>query len=139
MEDETPLYRPIVVHHASSNVYEDDGVYAEIHTNAIPQVSSVRLYEETVDHANEHEEVPADFPSVVRAVGRAVSNPTHVEKSYNDSYVFVDQNSTNSSGYPLRVPVKVISDSGSGLVKTYFFGDTDDAREIVYRQADDAK
>jgi hypothetical protein len=123
----------LVVSFASTNV-NVSGAFTTIGTAAIPQITEVRLYEETVDHANEHVEVPAGLPSMVAAVGDAVSNPTHVEKSYSDSYVYVSSTSTDADGYPLRVPVKIVSGT-SARVKTYFFGKAEDEVEIVYGEA----
>jgi hypothetical protein len=94
----------------------------------------VRLYEETVEHIlEEHPEVPVLLPVVQAAVEQAVVRPTHVEKSYGNSYVFVDQDSTNQAGDPLRVPVKVVG-QGSGRVRTAYFATTTAPAIVVWRR-----
>lgn len=96
--------------------------YKIIRTEVLSNVTEVHLYEETIEHVkSNHPEVPIELPSIDASVENAIVNPTHVEVSYNNSYVFVDANSTNSSGDPLRVPIKVVTGT-SGRVKTIFFG-----------------
>lgn len=125
---------PFVVQHASSNVGDEGtGVFAEISTSAIPALSRVRLYEETVEHASAHEDVPAHLPSIIGAVGNAVQNPSHVEKTNDSSYVFVDVGTTNDTGHALRVPVKVLDGTGSGRIRTFHWGDLNDGT-VVYRR-----
>jgi hypothetical protein len=93
-------------------------------TRILPQISEVRLYDETLDHVVEsHPEVPALLPSLIEAVAATLANPTHVEESHSNSYVFVDKHTTNASGDPFRVPVKWIGGS-SGRVKTFYFAET---------------
>ena len=111
--------------------------YLTIDSTVIDEVSQVRFYEETVDHINEqHPEVKVELPSIFGAVTSTLTNPTHVERSYGTSYVFVDANSTNASGDPLRVPVKVISGTSS-VVKTAFFASTTGERDIIWRESDE--
>ncbi len=107
-----------------------------IETSIISELKEVRLYDETIQHiCKEHPEVPINLPSIVIGVEQAVANPTHVEKSYESSYVFVDESSTNSTGDPLRVPVKVIGER-SGRIRTAFFASTSGPKEIVWRRSD---
>ncbi|MCF6122505.1 MULTISPECIES: hypothetical protein [Mesorhizobium] len=112
--------------------------YKVISTDAVPGLKEVRLYESTIEHVKtEHPEVPVELPSIEIAVGSAISNPTHVEKSYGNSVVFVDTESTNATGDPLRLPVKLVGDGTSGRVKTFYFAETTGDRELVYRRPDE--
>ena len=117
----------------------DDDHFREIKVTCVPQVETVRFYEETRQHVlSEHEEISRTFirlPSFDDAVDKALSGPTHVEQSYNNSYVFVDKESTNRDGVPLRVPVKMIANSTSGYVKTVFFGTSEVEGRLVYQKA----
>ncbi|RVG48074.1 hypothetical protein CN162_12560 [Sinorhizobium meliloti] len=106
-----------------------------IRTQVFSTVTDVRLYEETLNHIKEqHPEVPIELPSLMEALSTAIQAPTHVEASHTNSYVFVDSGSTNASGNPLRIPVKVIEGT-SGLIKTAFFSDTLKPGTIVYRRS----
>ena len=110
--------------------------YYVIFTNILPDVAEVRFYEETVDHViAEHPEVPIELPSIRTAVGSAITNPTHIESSYNNSLVFVDANTTNASGDPLRVPVKQVS-GNSARVKTVYFASSTGEPNIIWRRED---
>jgi len=89
------------------------------------------------DHIREnHPEVPIHLPSIQTAVESAIANPSHVEASYGNSYIFVDQGSTNKSGDPLRVPVKMIDGTSSGRVKTAYFASTESQKPIVWSRDD---
>jgi hypothetical protein len=92
------------------------------YTNVYPVITEVRLYEETIEHIKtSHPEVPIELPSVLNAIENAVKEPSWIEVGQTpNSYVYVDHNSTNKSGDPLRVPVKVVEGT-SGYVKTAFF------------------
>lgn len=104
-----------------------------IRTSVLSNVTEVHLYDETIDHVkSNHPEVQIDLPSIATSVENAIVNPTHVEESYNNSYVFVDGLTTNSSGDPLRVPVKLVSGT-SARVKTVFFG-TAAPKPIIWRR-----
>jgi hypothetical protein len=109
--------------------------YRVIKTGAIPAVTEVRLYDETLDHVREdHPEVPIELPCMASAVERAITQPTHVESSHGGSFVFVDEESTNASGDPLRVPVKPIVGT-SARVRTVLFAEADTPDDkIVYRR-----
>ncbi|WP_341912834.1 hypothetical protein [Ferrovibrio terrae] len=113
--------------------------YKVIKTNVVPGLTEVRFYQETVGHIRErHPEVPIELPSIEGALASAISDPTHVEKSYGGSYVFVDANSTNRSGDPFRVAVKPVEE-GSGRVRTAYFASTDHEPEIIWRSNKNAK
>ncbi|MBS9720050.1 hypothetical protein JYU29_05025 [Tianweitania sp. BSSL-BM11] len=130
----TSNFKPLVVSFASNVVNETEG-YCEITTSADPRITKVRLYEETVAHVKEQHaanfppQFPADFPSIVEAVGNAIREPSRIEPSYKNSVVYVDENSTNRRGHPLRVPVKIIEGTSSGLIKTFFFASTEDDKD----------
>src|SRR5690606_4092229 len=116
----------LTVRFASSNV-DDDGRYAIIRTDAIPGITHVHLYEETIAHVKESHagqfppQFSPEFPSIVEAVGNAIRQPTKVEMSYGGSVTCVDHGSTNAKGHPLQVPVKILHETSSGRVKTFFF------------------
>lgn len=118
--------KPLAVSFAS-NVVDETEEFCEIETTAEPRVRRVRLYEETIGHVKaEHAaqfppEFPAELPSIIEAVGNAIRQPTRVEPSYKNSVVFVDEETTNAKGHPLRVPVKIFEETSSGRVKTFFF------------------
>lgn len=110
------------------------GTYKDIATTAIPDVTSVRFYEDTKEHVRtNHPEVPIDLPSIDTGVTNAVTTPTHVERSYGNSYVYVDARSTNSTGDPLRVPVKVVAGT-SARVKSVYFASTPGGADVVWRR-----
>jgi hypothetical protein len=101
-------------------------------TRVIPAITSARLYEETIAHIRlRHPDFPIELPSLTAAIERAVANPTHVEKSYEDSYVFVDSNTVNRAGDPLRVPVKVVAGT-SGRVKSAYFASVERPGSIIW-------
>jgi hypothetical protein len=85
----------------------------------------------TIDHVRrQHPEIPADLPSLAHAVEQAVRHPSRIEKSYGGSYVFVCDASTNRSGDPLRVPVKIVQGTSARL-KTFYFATPSYAPKII--------
>lgn len=78
--------------------------------------------------------MPIELPCIKMAVTNALQKPTHVEKSYSNSYVYVDKDTANDSGDPLRVPVKGVTGT-LGRVKTIYFASTGD-REVIWRRED---
>lgn len=112
--------------------------YRTIYTNVIPEVDTVRFYQETIVHVKaQHPEVPIELPCVDTAVSKAIAEPTHVESSYSNSFVFVDAGSTNRSGDPLRVPVKIIEGTTSARVKTVYFASTEADNNVIWRRSDE--
>lgn len=108
--------------------------YTLIKTTVFTGVTEVRFYEETVGHIKEeHPEIPIELPSIHGSVEKCIVSPTHVEGSYGNSFVFVDAESTNASGDPLRVPVKIVEGT-SARVKTAYFASTSGERNIVWRR-----
>lgn len=100
-------------------------------------LTQVRLYPETIQHVvEEHPEIPAELPIIAEAVVKALQDPSHVELSYSNSYVFVDRTSTNRAGDALRVPVKVIG-NGSARVKTFYFATGSAAANVIWRKDDE--
>lgn len=109
--------------------------YVVIKTTILDDVTEVRLYDETVFHIrNHHPDVAVSI--VPSAVETAITNPTHVEASYRNSYVFVDSQTTNQSGDPLRVAVKKIEGT-SALVKTAYFASTDEDVVPIWPKSSD--
>ena len=109
--------------------------YRIISTNILTHLKEVRLYDDTVEHVkDEHPEVPIELPSVRDAIERAVAMPTHVEASRTNprSVVFVDADSMNKGGDPLRVPVKMVEGTLSGRVQTAYFGSTSSSVTVVW-------
>lgn len=109
--------------------------YTRILTAAFPLVREVRLYRETLMHVmREHPEVPIELPSLTAAVERALQYPAYVELGHSNSYVFVDEGSTNRSGDPLRIPVKIISGASARVKTVYFAAAAGVPRTIVWRR-----
>lgn len=107
--------------------------YRVFRTSILSNLREVRLYDDTLDHIRDHHpEVPIELPSVTEAVGRAVEMPTHVESSGERHFVFVDSKSTNASGDPLRVPVKLVEGT-SGRIQTVYFAQTVTSRNVIWR------
>jgi hypothetical protein len=97
------------------------------------QIKEVRLYDETIQKVIAgHPEVRAELPVISYAVQKAIVTPTAIELSYSNSYVFVDHNSVNRSGAPLRVPVRGVTDT-SARVTTFFFGTAPQAN-VIWRR-----
>jgi hypothetical protein len=112
------------------------GSFKVIKTGILSQLTEVRFYDETVDHVKaEHPEIPIELPCVSTAVENAIVNPTHVESSYSNSYIYVDGGTTNASGDPLRVPVKGVS-GNSGRVKTVYFASGNTTPNIIWKRGD---
>jgi hypothetical protein len=106
-----------------------------IRTVVFAGVSEVRFYDETLDHVKkQHPEIPIDLPSIYEAVEQAVIAPTHIEAGHSNSVIFVDANTTNAFGDPLRVPIKIVAGT-SGRIKTLYFASTEDVRRILWRKS----
>jgi len=110
--------------------------YRTFRSGILDVLKEVRFYDETIAHIEgNHPEVPINLPSLQLAVENAVSQPTHVEESYGNSVVFIDASSTNASGDPLRVPVKIVTE-GTGRVKTVLFASSTASRKVLWRRSD---
>lgn len=110
--------------------------FVEYKSLVIPEIKFVRFYKDTFLHILEnHPEVRIELPSVYGAIGKAIVDPSHVELSYGVSYVFVDFESVNRSGDPLRVPVKLVLPQGSARVRTAYFATVANPA-IIWRRGD---
>jgi hypothetical protein len=97
------------------------------------QLIEARLYDSTIQHVKEqHSEVPAELPSIHHAVKMCLLNPTHIEVSYSNSYIFVDYSSANREGHPLRIPVRSVTQT-SGRITTFFFATASQAN-VIWRK-----
>lgn len=97
--------------------------YIEARTSAIPELSSIRLYDATRDKIiARHPEFTPWLPSIEHAVMDTLINPTSVfeSRSSPNSFVFTSSNHTRY-GHALSVPVKIV-DNRSGRVATAIFG-----------------
>jgi len=95
--------------------------FKAIPSRVFPAVVEVRIYQDTIEHIrNNHPEIPVELPSFQQAIENAITHPSWIESSRPNTYVFVDKRSSNRSGDPLRVPVKIVSGT-SGRVLTAFF------------------
>ena len=105
---------------------------------AFPLVTEVRVYAETIDHIrDEHPEIPIELPSLIHGMTNTLEQPAYIEQGNRpNTYVYVDPTSTNASGDPFRVPVKIISGT-SALVKTAFFASPENPPLIVWRRGDE--
>jgi hypothetical protein len=111
--------------------------YIVIATPVFSGVTQVRLYEETVVHiTEEHPEVPILLPSIYEAVKQTIVNPTHIEVSATraNSFVFVDAQTTDAVGGPLRIPVRLVEGT-SGRITTAYFAEVTGERDIVWRRS----
>jgi hypothetical protein len=111
-----------------------------IKTSVVPQVTIVRLYDHVFDHVKEHHgndlarSRSFPLPCIAQAVGTAIADPSRVEQHMRDgSYIFVDEKSTNASGDPLKVAVKVIEGT-SGRVRTFFLASSNANPNIIWRR-----
>jgi hypothetical protein len=108
--------------------------YIVIKTGILSNITDVRFYEETKHHIEaEHPEVQVYLPSILYAIVNTIAYPTHVEESYGGSYVYVNAETTNASGDPLRVPVKPVEGT-SARVRTAYFATTEGPSNIVWRR-----
>lgn len=109
---------------SGDNEDDTDTSYRVIETSAIAQVTTVRFYDETMDHIKDgHPEFSTWIPSLEHAVSDTVSNPTSVYRSRTmpeTSFVYESLNNT-LEGKPCTVPVRVIGDGTSARVTTAMF------------------
>ena len=108
---------------ASTNGDGDNG-FRIIKTTAIPNITEVRYYDETIEHIREqHAEFSSYFPSLDHAICDAIENPTHVYQAstspQSSGFRYVSSSSTYEDNL-LVVIVKPIATT-SGLIKTAYF------------------
>ena len=98
--------------------------YRLVLTRAIPQVTEVRLYDETWEHITEgHPEFAGRLPSLEHAVVNTIAEPTaiHMGRFPFAAFVFTSTNNTKGSGaYRMVVPVTVVAGT-SARVSTAMF------------------
>jgi hypothetical protein len=119
----------------------EDDPHVVVETSVIPQVRHVRIYESTIQHVIDyHPEIGrnAALPVIQDAVAAAIRDPASVEESYNRSYVFVEENSTDATGNPLRVAVRVVSET-SARMKSFYFAEPETEKPVIYRRSDDGQ
>lgn len=107
---------------------EDVGDRLIITTSAVPHVSQVYCYDETIPHIGDrHPELRHYVPSLEHAVHDTIQNPTHVVRSNSDIHVggfkFCSENHIASGNNHLVVAVKVVEGT-SALLKTAYFTDS---------------
>jgi len=119
---------------------DDSDDFRVVTVTCISQVTEVRVYEETAKHVlDRHPEISRTFvgiPTFDAAIDKALTDPTYVGRSHSNSYVFVDEDSTNWAGEPLRIPVKVFANTTSAHVKTVFFGTSEEGDDLVYKKVE---
>jgi hypothetical protein len=119
---------------------EDDPHFV-VETDVIPEVTSVRIYQSSLQHVIVHRpEIGRNvhLPSIVGAVTKGLTGPTTVEPSYNQSFVFVDEDSTDVRGQPLRIAVRVVSGT-SCRMKSFYFAEPENPKPTIYRRSDNDK
>lgn len=95
--------------------------YIKIKTTAVPAVTEVLLYDETIAKVKVgHPEVPAELPSIQGAVAQAVVNPTRTRQVRDRSVVYIDDATTNAGGDPLIVPVRIVEGTSARVTSFYF-------------------
>jgi hypothetical protein len=114
----------------------DSDPFIEIRTAVIPQIKLILLCESTTEHiVTEHPEMA--LPMLREAVVAAVSTTTtsvHTSRTSSNSVVFVDAGTTNGSGDPLRVPVKIMG-QGTGIVRSAYFASSKSHGDVIWRRS----
>lgn len=106
-----------------------------IATSIIPEVTVVRLYEETTEHIKQnHPEVPVELPSIQYAIEKVISEPSRVERGHQNSYIYVHTGMTNRSGDPLRIPVRVVEGTSARVTTAFFATKLETEVDIVWRR-----
>ena len=108
--------------------------HRRILTNVIPAITEVLLYEETIEHVMQNHQEFILLPSIIQAVERTVVNPTSVFQRSASTFVYSDDNTTNHSGDPLLVPVKVVQGT-SGRVRTFYFASMENFANVIWRKS----
>lgn len=108
--------------------------HRRILTNVIPAITEVLLYEETIEHVMQNHPEFMLLPSIIQAVEKTVVNPTSVFQRSASTFVYSDDETTNHSGDPLLVPVKVVQGT-SGRVRTFYFASTENFANVIWRKS----
>jgi hypothetical protein len=88
----------------------------------LQNVQQILLSKETLNHILEDHSI-FGLPSIEAAIGSAVTvsaTSVHQSRTNYRSVVFVDSNSTNIYGEPLRVPVKIVGNNTGFITSAYF-------------------
>jgi len=105
-----------------------------IRTKVIGGLTEVRFYDDTITKIRRgHPEVPVELPSILSAAARAITHPSRVEQSHSNTYVYVDASTTNASGDPLRVPVRLVRGT-SGRVTSVYFASRPATAYVIWRR-----
>ena len=110
--------------------------FQSFQTNIIPAITEVRLYKSTIQHVIEHHEEFLVLPSIIQAVGDTVVNPTRVAQREKDVFVYTNGNTTNRSGKPLQVPVKIVQGT-SARVRSFYYASTTISDTVIWGGSDD--
>jgi hypothetical protein len=101
----------------------------------VAAVTDVRFYWETVKKiADGHPEVYIELPSIMSAAIHTLTSPAMVIKSHSNTYVFLDDKTTNASGDPLQVVVRLVA-GASGRVTSVYFAKPSSSSEVVWRKS----
>jgi hypothetical protein len=98
------------------------GPYRIINSSVLPNLQEILLYDEQYNHIiKSHPEflLPTLYGSIDLAVSVSTTS-VHSSRTNAKSVVFVDSDTTNYSGDPLRVPVKSIG-SNTGIITSAYF------------------
>jgi hypothetical protein len=101
-------------------------------TSGFPEfVREVDIYDSTIAHIKEDH--PSDFERFDQVISTIEGDATsiHESRTVKSAVVFVNAEVKNSSGDPLRVPVKVFSD-GTGIMSTAYCADAKEHGELLW-------
>lgn len=114
---------------------DTDSNYRLIATTAIPEVSEVRLYDETWPHiVEEHPEFASRLPSFEHAIIDTITDPTEVFRSTTDpDRAFVFRSSNNLKGQrAMAVPVRIVDGTSARVTSAMFRGVV--KGEVLYKK-----
>ena len=112
--------------------------YTNIPVVGLPNLTEVRLYDETLEHIAEHAEFRLQLPSQQTALVEAIANPNRAHDSTSDpgqSVVLVSESFTYF-GDPVHVPVKIVEGT-SGRVRTAYFSSGTYGGRLLWSADDD--
>jgi hypothetical protein len=104
-------------------------------SNIIADVDEIILSEETWQHivANHPMMGFPSFEAAIIACVTSAATTVHQSRTNPRSLVYVDANSTNIHGNPLRVPVKRM-ESNSGYIATAVFASSESPGVVLWRK-----
>jgi len=95
--------------------------YIKIETTAVPAVTEVLLYEETIAKVRVgHPEIPVELPIVQGAVRKAIQQPTRTKQNRPRTVTYIDDATTNAGGDPLVVPCRIVEGTSARVASFYF-------------------